>query len=62
LFSSRIAARLLYAYVAVLSEVTSIVRIPGSVAEGSEIARTGIKKTNEIIKAVSQAVFPWKIT
>jgi len=40
--------------------VTSITRIPGSVTDGREIARTGIKNTNAIMKAVIQAVFPWK--
>jgi len=42
--------------------VTSIARVPGSVTGGSEIARTGIKNTNAIMKAVIQAVFPWKAT
>ena len=42
--------------------MTSIARVPGSVTDGSEIARTGIKNTNAIRKAVIQAVFPWKAT
>jgi len=42
--------------------VTSIARVPGSVTDGSEIARNGIKNINAIMKAVIQAVFPWKAT
>ena len=42
--------------------MTFTARVPGSVTAGSEIARTGIKNTNAIMKAVIQAVFPWKAT